>query len=75
VADFPSPDESFALLHGAGRSVGDVRLPTEKGPVWLVTVTNGENRIEARAAGQAGAWHKAAEQARSLRVPRRSVSA
>jgi hypothetical protein len=66
VADFPSPDESFALLHGAGRSVGDVRLPTEKGPVWLVTGTNGENVIETLAATQAEAWQRAAEQALSL---------
>jgi hypothetical protein len=53
-------------LHAAGWSVGDVPQWTPAGPAWLVTGANGENVIEARAATQAEAWHKAAEQARSL---------
>jgi hypothetical protein len=66
MAGYPSSDESFALLHAAGCSVGDVRVLTGEGPVWLVSGTNGENTIEARGASQAEAWHKAVEQARSL---------
>jgi hypothetical protein len=69
---FLSSDESFALLHVAGWSVGDVLFLTADGAVWLVTGTNGENKIEARAATQAEAWHLAAEQARSLGMLGRS---
>jgi hypothetical protein len=47
VATEPTSDEPFALQHAAGWSVGDVRLLTGEGPVWLVSGTNGENRIEA----------------------------
>ena len=46
--------------------MGDVPQWTPAGPAWLVTGANGENVIEAHAATQAEAWHKAAEQARSL---------
>jgi hypothetical protein len=59
-------------LHRAGWSVGDVLLLTDDGPVWLVTGANGENSIEARAATQAEAWHRAAAQARSLGMPGRA---
>jgi hypothetical protein len=40
-------DESFAQLHRAGWSAGDVRLLTAAGAVWFVDGTNGENRIAA----------------------------
>jgi hypothetical protein len=50
MAAYPSSDESFAMLHAAGWSVGDLLLLTGNGPAWLVTDTNGENSIEARAA-------------------------
>jgi hypothetical protein len=70
----PPSDASFALLHAAGCSVGDVRLLTGEVPVWLVMGTNGENKIEARAAGQGEAWRHTVEQARSLRMLGRSVS-
>jgi hypothetical protein len=36
------------------------------GAVWLVTGTNGGNRIEARGETQAEAWHRAAEQAEAV---------
>ena len=62
----PTVDESFARLHAAGWSVGDVRLLTAAGPRWLVTATNGENRIRASALTQAEAWHQAAAQAWEL---------
>ena len=40
---------------------------------FLVTGANGENSISASAAGQAEAWHRAAEQARSLGMLGRSL--
>jgi hypothetical protein len=41
-------DDSFARLHAAGWTVGDVAVHGHSGVVWLVTGSNGENRIEAR---------------------------
>jgi hypothetical protein len=44
--DAPPPvDGSFARLHRAGWSVGDVRLLTAAGAVWLVSGSNGEKCI------------------------------
>jgi hypothetical protein len=43
-------DYAFSRLHSAGWTVGDVAVHGESGSVWLVTGTNGENRIEARGA-------------------------
>jgi hypothetical protein len=74
VTDFPSSDDSFVLLHAAGWSMGDVRLLTAAGPAWLVTGAKWENIIEARAATQAEAWHRAVEQARSLWILTRALS-
>jgi hypothetical protein len=48
MAAYISSDESFALLHAAG----ELHLVADEGPVWLVTGTNGENVVEARATGQ-----------------------
>ena len=62
-ASYPTVDGSFARLHRAGWSVGDVRILTVEGPVWLVSGTNGENAVSARAATQAEAWHQACQQA------------
>jgi hypothetical protein len=53
MTTYPSSDETFALLHAAGWSVGDVPPLTAHGPVWLVTGSKGENKIEARAVGEA----------------------
>jgi hypothetical protein len=64
MTDYPSSDESFALLHAAGWSVGDVPLLTAGGLAWPVTGANGEIVIDARTATQAEAWHRAAELAR-----------
>jgi hypothetical protein len=55
VTDYPSSDESFALLHAAGCPVGELPLLTDDGRAWLVTGANGENVIEARAATEAEA--------------------
>jgi hypothetical protein len=59
-------DRCHDALHRAGWSVGDARIITAAGPAWWVSGTNGENRIEASAATQSGAWLQAAEQARAV---------
>ena len=59
-------DDSFARLHAAGWTVGDVAVHGESGLMWLVTRTNGENRIEARGASQDEAWHNAVLQAEAM---------
>jgi hypothetical protein len=61
--NLPRVDESFARLHRAGWSVGDVRLLTAAGPAWLVSGASGANQIRARGRTQAAAWHRACEQA------------
>ncbi len=58
----PTVDESADRLRRAGWSCGDVGLAGG----WLVTGTNGENVIEARAATQALAWWQACELARLM---------
>jgi hypothetical protein len=63
VENYPAVDESFARLHRAGWSVGEVRMLTVEGPRWSVTGHNGENAIDAHAPSQAEAWHRACEQA------------
>jgi hypothetical protein len=60
MTTFPSSDESFGRLQRAGWSVGEVRLTDG---AWLVSGSNGENRIAARGRSQAEAWWKACEQA------------
>jgi hypothetical protein len=55
-------DRSHDALHRAGWPVGDARIITADGPAWWVSGTNGENRIEARAATQGEAWLQAVEQ-------------
>jgi len=68
---FLTSDTSFARLHAAGWSVGDVRVLTAAGAVWLVTGANGENVIEALAPTQTEAWHRACQQAEALGMLRR----
>jgi hypothetical protein len=63
---FPSVDESFGRLQRAGWTAGDLAVHTAGGPRWLVTGTSGENRVEARGATQAEAWHRACEQAAAV---------
>jgi hypothetical protein len=46
--------------------MGDVAVHTDRGLRWVVTGTNGENRVEARGATQAEAWHRACEQAAAV---------
>jgi hypothetical protein len=70
ASPYPGVDESRDRLHRAGWSVGEAAF----GPAWVVTGTNGENRLHASAATQAEAWWRACEQAREvgLLAPRRS---
>jgi hypothetical protein len=56
-------NESFARLHRADWSVGEVRILTAEGPLWWVSGTNGEKAVSARGRTQAEAWHRACEQA------------
>jgi hypothetical protein len=62
MASFPTPDESLFRLHCAGWSVGE----TATASGWLVSGSNGENRIHALGASQAEAWHRALEQAKAV---------
>src|SRR6516162_7362300 len=41
-------DHCHERLHRAGWSVGEVRIATANGLAWLVSGSNGENRIDAR---------------------------
>ena len=59
-------DDSFARLHAAGWTVGDVAVHGESGLVWIVTGCNGENRIEARGASQDEPWCNAVLQAKAV---------
>jgi len=68
----PSTDESFSRLQRAGWTVGDVAVYGPEGIRWLVTGTNGENRIEARGASQEEAWHRTVEQAEAVGMARPS---
>src|SRR5262249_29977061 len=61
---YPTVDESFAQLHAAGGSVGEVAVFTPDGRRWLVDGSNGENSLRAESGSQAQAW--AAERARAL---------
>jgi hypothetical protein len=63
VDTYPTADEPFAPLHRAGWSVGDARILTAAGPLWLVTGHSGENAVSARGDTQAEAWHRACLQA------------
>jgi hypothetical protein len=56
---FPSVDESFARLHQAGWSIGEIG----GSEVWIVSGSNGENRIYAEGRSQSEAWYRATLQA------------
>jgi hypothetical protein len=64
----PQRDEELPIeaatrrLHSAGWSVGEVAA----GSHWLVSGTNGENRIHAVGESQAAAWQLAVEQAAAV---------
>jgi hypothetical protein len=58
---YSSTDESFARLHAAGWSIGDVRVMTAAGPCWRVIGANGKNVIEPDEETQAEELHRAVE--------------
>jgi hypothetical protein len=64
LPSYPSVDESFARLHAAAWSVGDVA--TAGG--WFVSGTNGQSGLKAGGRTQAEAWHRAAEQAATVGI-------
>lgn len=59
------PDMIHAL-NRAGWSIGDTALDYPTGRVWVVSGTNGENRIVAEGPTEVEAWRLACEQARLL---------
>jgi hypothetical protein len=67
MADHATTDESYQRLHMAGWSIGSTaQHTTGNRVVWLVTGSNGENRLRAEGETEVEAWHRAVEQAREL---------
>jgi len=64
-------DDCADRLHRAGWSVGEVRISTDAGALWLISGANGENLIYARASTQTAAWQEACQQARIVGMLRR----
>jgi hypothetical protein len=62
---YPAVDESRDRLCRAGWSVGEAAF----GSAWLVTGTNGENRLHPSATTQVEAWWRACAQARAVGMP------
>jgi hypothetical protein len=63
IADLEMPvDAAARRLHAAGRNIGEIAVDGR----WLVTGTNGQNRIHAAAGSQAAAWERAVRQAEAL---------
>jgi hypothetical protein len=62
ASPFPSPDDSFARLHLAGWSIGEIA--TAGG--WQVTGSNRENLVRATGKSQAEAWYRAVERAEAV---------
>jgi hypothetical protein len=63
TSTYPSVDESRDRLHRAGWSIGEMAYGPDHALVWLVSGTNGENRIEAHGRSQSEAWYRATLQA------------
>ena len=64
--NYPTVDESLDRLHRAGWSVGDTAFGPDHALVWLVSGSNGENRLEARGGSRAEAYWRACVQAREV---------
>lgn len=58
--------EMVQALNRAGWSVGDAAFDDSAGRTWVVSGTNGENRIVAEGKTELEAWRLACEQARGL---------
>jgi hypothetical protein len=63
--DLPSADECHARLTAAGWSVGHVGVGAAPDVRWLVTGTNGENRVAGRGGTLAEAYWRACRQAKA----------
>jgi hypothetical protein len=63
---YPNSDESFERLHRSGWSIGDTAFRVAASLVWVVTGSNGENRIRAEGASRDEAWHRACQEARAV---------
>ena len=63
---YPSVDESFDRLHRAGWSIGETAFGPDHSLVWIVSGSNGENRVKARGQSQAEAWYRAAQQTEAV---------
>jgi hypothetical protein len=66
MSTYPSVDECRDRLHRAGWSIGEAAIGPDHALVWVITGTNGENRIEARGRSQAEAWYRATLQAEAV---------
>jgi hypothetical protein len=66
LSRYPSVDESFDRLHRAGWSIGEMAFGSDHSLVWIVSGSNGENRVEARGQSQVEAWYRAAQQAEAV---------
>jgi hypothetical protein len=65
-SELPPVEEMIARLKRAGWSIGDVGFAGDGERVWVVSGTNGENRIVAEGTTEAEAWWRACEQARAV---------
>jgi hypothetical protein len=63
---YPSSDDSFDQLNRSGWSIGDTAFHVAAALVWVVTGTNGENRIRAEGATRAEAWYRACCEAKAV---------
>jgi hypothetical protein len=70
-AGYYSSDDPLALLHRSGWSIGDTAFQIGDVLVWLVTGSNGENRIRAEGSTRDEAWYPAAEQTAAVGMLRR----
>lgn len=59
-------EDMVRALNRAGWSIGDAAFDYPTGRVWVVSGTNGENRIVAEGATVVIAWWRACEQVRGL---------
>jgi len=50
----------------AARTIGETAFGPDRSLVWIVSGSNGENRVEARGQSQAEAWYRAAQQAAAV---------
>lgn len=65
--------ELIGVLNRSGWSIGDVAYDAPGRRVWIVSGTNGENRIAAEGKTELEAWEGACEQARALGMLRGGI--